>query len=76
MLLQDYFEFFDIWSATESGLYFIVVGYLVLIFCLTISIAQALYYVDGRHRWTIEPFILVFSACAIQAGIAKFNKKV
>jgi len=36
--------------------------YIVLLFCAAISVAQALYYAEGRHRWGIEPFILMFSA--------------
>jgi len=36
--------------------------FVVLLFCLTIAIAQSLYCVEGRHRWSIEPFILIFAA--------------
>jgi len=32
MLLQDYFQFMDVWSAVELGLYFTVIGYYVLLF--------------------------------------------
>lgn len=39
--------------------------YAISLFCLTISVAQAIYYVDGRHRWAIEPFILIFTAYGI-----------
>lgn len=39
--------------------------YLLLLFFITVSIAQALYYVDGRHRWAIEPLVLIFSASGI-----------
>lgn len=36
--------------------------YIIIMFCAIISIAQALYYVEGRHRWAIISFILIFSA--------------
>jgi hypothetical protein len=26
------------------------------------SITQAVFYIEGRHRWQIEPLLLVFSA--------------
>ena len=32
MLYQDYFQFMDVWSAVELGLYFTVIGYYVLLF--------------------------------------------
>lgn len=32
MIFQDYFQFFDIWDAVESGLYYAIVGFYFLIF--------------------------------------------
>ncbi|MBU1007072.1 MAG: glycosyltransferase family 39 protein [Candidatus Omnitrophica bacterium] len=38
---------------------------LLLLMLLAISLAQSLFYVEGRHRWAIEPIILIFSANGI-----------
>jgi len=32
MIFQDYFQYFDIWDAVESGLYYAIVGFYFLIF--------------------------------------------
>lgn len=32
---------------------------------LTTALSQAIFYVDGRHRWTVEPLILVLSATGL-----------
>ena len=40
---------------------------------LTIAAVQSLYYVDGRHRWLVEPLLLLLSAvgwCALRRGAA------
>jgi hypothetical protein len=33
--------------------------------CLAISVLQSLYYVEGRHRLAIEPFLLIFAAVPV-----------
>ncbi len=43
---------------------------LLVVFLLSITVMQSLFYVEGRHRWAVEPLILIFSA----AGIAKLCK--
>ena len=63
MLLQDYFEFFDIWSATESGLYFIVVGYLVLIF---------FYFLLMRFRTSKKVYWFYFSLLFLFLAVGRF----
>lgn len=35
---------------------------LPLLFLVSVCAVQSLYYVDGRHRWTVEPVLLLFSA--------------
>jgi len=42
-----------------------LIAYTIFSFIITISFAQSLYYVDGRHRWAIEALILIFSAAGI-----------
>jgi len=38
---------------------------ILLLMLLAVSIAQSLFYVEGRHRWAIEPILLIFSANGI-----------
>jgi len=59
MLLQDYFTHFDIWSAIESGLYYIVVGYLVLIFFYFLLMR---YRTSKRFYWLYFSFLFLFLA--------------
>lgn len=40
-------------------------GVLLIGFALSIALLQSLYYVDGRHRWTVEPVLLLLAAGAI-----------
>ena len=37
-------------------------GLLLLAYGLSIALVQSLYYVEGRHRWSVEPLLLVLSA--------------
>ena len=48
-------------------------AWLLLIFFMGISIMQSLFYVECRHRWTIEPLILIFSANGISRAWDKFK---
>src|SRR3990167_7711163 len=34
----------------------------VAITLVSVSLVQALYYVEGRHRWAVEPLVLVAAA--------------
>ncbi|MFX0031569.1 MAG: hypothetical protein ACFE8E_10040 [Candidatus Hodarchaeota archaeon] len=52
MIFQDYFQFFDIWDAIESGLYYVIVGYYFLIFA---------YFLLMRFRTSKKYFWLYFS---------------
>ena len=47
--------------------------YLIISCFIAMSLAQSLYYVDGRHRWTIEPVILIFSGCGAVFLTEKLN---
>ena len=44
---------------------------LLLLFLLSISIFQSIYYVEGRHRWLVEPVLLIFSASGISFLVTK-----
>lgn len=46
---------------------------LVLLLAASVSVIQAAFYVEGRHRWLIEPLLLVWSAagaCRVAARTA------
>jgi hypothetical protein len=37
-----------------------------------VSASQALFYVNGRHRWELEPLLLVFTALGIMTMLRPF----
>lgn len=45
--------------------------YVIALFCVVVSIAQAIYYVEGRHRWLIEPFLLIFASGGIMSAVRR-----
>ena len=47
----------------------------ILLFLLLISAGNSLYYVESRHRWAVEPLMLIFSAYAMAALCGIFTKK-
>lgn len=40
-------------------------GVLFLLMVASVSFTQAIFYVEGRHRWQIEPLLLTFSAAGV-----------
>lgn len=47
---------------------------LFLLIAASISATQALFYVEGRHRWAIEPLLLVFTAAGCLYFLRLFNR--
>jgi hypothetical protein len=45
----------------------------ILACCLAISILQSLYYVEGRHRLAIEPFLLMFTSIGVVSIARKMS---
>jgi hypothetical protein len=45
---------------------------LILLMLLTISFTQSLFYIEGRHRWAIEPIFLIFTAKGLQMFFSKY----
>jgi len=37
-------------------------AWLIVLLFISISFAQSIFYVEGRHRWAIEPLLLIFTA--------------
>jgi len=44
---------------------------LIAVFLLGLSALQSLYYVEGRHRWAVEPMLLVLSGGGLASVIAR-----
>ena len=55
------------WTIAQTGGVRAREGALIAIFLLALSGLQSLYYVEGRHRWAIEPLLLAVSG----GGVAK-----
>jgi 4-amino-4-deoxy-L-arabinose transferase-like glycosyltransferase len=47
--------------------------WLIAMFVVTLSLFQSLYYVEGRHRWAVEPMILVLSGGGVAAAARRFG---
>lgn len=43
---------------------------LIVLSMLSFAAAQSLFYIDGRHRWAVEPLLLVLSAIGIFRALA------
>lgn len=48
---------------------------IIILFIFSISIAQAVYYVDGRHRLAVEPLILVLASTGIYTLCKNVQRK-
>ena len=62
MLIQDYFQFMDVWSAVELGLYFCVIGYYVLLFA---------YFGLIKYRTSKKLYWLFFAILPIMLAIGR-----
>lgn len=68
-LLGVYYSFTTLGVARRPAAVFI------LTFCAFVSLVHGIYYVEMRHRWAIEPFMLLFSAYEIQLLTKPFLKR-
>ncbi len=62
MLFQDNFQYFGFWDAIEMGLYFVIVGYFLLLF---------FYFLFLRYRNSKKLYWLFFSLFFLCFGIAR-----
>src|SRR6185295_4587027 len=44
---------------------------LMVVFMLALSALQSLYYVEGRHRWAVEPMLLALSGGGVATLIVR-----
>jgi len=49
-------------------------AWLILFLLISISFAQSFFYVEGRHRWAVEPLLLIFTAYGLIEIKHKVNK--
>jgi 4-amino-4-deoxy-L-arabinose transferase-like glycosyltransferase len=45
----------------------------IVAFVLALSVLQSLYYVEGRHRWAVEPLVLVLSGGGLAALASRLH---
>ena len=57
------FALWGFWS--ERRRIFSAPVFLPLLFLVSVALFQSLYYVEGRHRWVVEPVLLLFTACGV-----------
>ena len=46
-------------------------GLLIAAFLLALSLLQSLYYVEGRHRWAVEPILIAISGVGVGSIAAR-----
>lgn len=51
-----------IWAVRQRNRWPLIVVVVVL---LSVSVAQSVYYVEGRHRWAVEPLILILAGLGV-----------
>lgn len=39
-----------------------------------VSVGQSLFYVEGRHRWTVEPLVVVLAAVGLRAALPRLRR--
>ena len=44
-----------------------------ILMCLTVSFMQSIFYVQAKHRWALEPLVLIFSTVGLLALKNRFN---
>lgn len=48
--------------------------WMVIAFMISVSVLQAIFYVDLRHRWGIEPLLLIFTAVGVFSTLNLFDR--
>jgi hypothetical protein len=49
-------------------------AFLFLLMVVSVSVTQALFYVEGRHRWQVEPLLLVFTAAGLLYSLDRLRE--
>jgi len=48
----------------------------IIVFCGLVSLVHGLYYIETRHRWAIEPLILVFSGYGLLSAFDYLKRRL
>lgn len=48
----------------------------ILLTAVPVSLLQAVYYVEGRHRWAVEPLLLVLAAAGLVAVVGPIRRVI
>jgi CHASE2 domain-containing sensor protein len=71
IFLSAVIGFFGIWrTGTTARQNLILIG----VFLFGLSLLQSLYYVEGRHRWAVEPILIAVSGGGV-ATIARRRRQ-
>lgn len=63
-LIFVFLGFYSIFKSKENKNFYNKI-YLLIGMCIAISFFQSIFYVEMRHRWAIEPMLLIFAANGI-----------
>ena len=73
------FFILGVYQKFKSGLTSQTIQYsmiLIAALLLTLTLVHACYNLDGRHRWAVESFILIFSAKGVSCLLEAFKGRV
>lgn len=71
IIMFSIFGFIGLKSITAQSRYDV---YIIILFMLIIAVTQSLFYVETRHRWAIEPLLLIFAAKGMVSAEEKIRK--
>jgi 4-amino-4-deoxy-L-arabinose transferase-like glycosyltransferase len=64
------------WTVRRSGPPATQIGLVIAAFLLGLSALQSLYYVEGRHRWAVEPMVIVLSGGGVATLLSRLRVRV
>ncbi len=70
-----FFAALGMWRITRFGPPATHFAWLVVAFLFTLSVLQSLYYVEGRHRWAIEPMILAIAGGGLATLVERVRRR-
>ena len=70
-VLELLFAMIGVWSIWRMGRVTRPQLLLIAAFLLALSILQSLYYVEGRHRWAVEPILIAISGVGVATMTAR-----
>lgn len=68
------FASYGLYAIYKTGEIFEAKFIIALFLVVSVAVLQSIFYVEGRHRWLIEPVILVFSSFGFLNFINRYGK--